>query len=39
MKITIITVGKLKEKLFERCNRRVYKAAEQIMQIGDYRSG
>ena len=28
-----------KGKIFERCNRRVYKAAEQIMQIGDYRSG
>ncbi|GBU06229.1 hypothetical protein FAEUMB_27700 [Faecalimonas umbilicata] len=30
---------KIKGKIFERCNRRVYKAAEQIMQIGDHRSG
>ena len=31
MKITLITVGKIKEKYLKGCHRRIFQASEQIL--------
>ncbi len=39
MKITILTVGKIKEKIFSGSGRRVQQEIESLLQAGDHRSG
>lgn len=39
MKITILTVGKIKEKFFRGADRRVQQEIESLLQAGDHRSG